>query len=286
MKRCQYCGTEYPDDATVCPIDREPLDKDRDAAAVTTTDDVVGSVPLAAQKSDINAVYPEYRWSARDAWKFLGMSLLFRVMWYLVIGSLYSHFRLFYLWDRGPFGNVTMTVLYAGLWILTAAYFARTETVESFCKAMGLSRKPSEYVWIGIAAALAIRAAGHAVYVMHWVKLYPDNYDFYRFKVTAGPERYLYLFPMLFAAFWEEPVNRGFLYKAFRGSYSAPIATALIVAWTSYTHWYEYRHFGWAVIGLSALTVVQCYLREKSDSLWDCIWCHFVYNASSLFISG
>jgi hypothetical protein len=25
MKKCTYCGKEYPDEATVCPLDQEPL---------------------------------------------------------------------------------------------------------------------------------------------------------------------------------------------------------------------------------------------------------------------
>jgi hypothetical protein len=37
---------------------------------------------------------------------------------------------------------------------------------------------------------------------------------------------------------------------------------------------------------LSLLTLVQCYLREKSQSIWDCILCHFAFNASSLFIGS
>jgi hypothetical protein len=28
MKQCSYCGKEYPDDATVCPMDRQPLVSD------------------------------------------------------------------------------------------------------------------------------------------------------------------------------------------------------------------------------------------------------------------
>jgi hypothetical protein len=28
MKKCSYCGTEYPDDLVVCPIDQTPFEKD------------------------------------------------------------------------------------------------------------------------------------------------------------------------------------------------------------------------------------------------------------------
>jgi len=75
-----------------------------------------------------------------------------------------------------------------------------------------------------------------------------------------------------------------FLYKAFRGSYSMSISTALIVIWTAYTHWLNYSHSLMAAVVLSLFTIVQCHLREKSASLWDCILCHFAFNFSSLFI--
>jgi hypothetical protein len=28
MKKCSYCGAEYPDDLTVCPVDKTPFEKD------------------------------------------------------------------------------------------------------------------------------------------------------------------------------------------------------------------------------------------------------------------
>jgi len=28
MKKCSYCGAEYPDDAVVCPVDQTPFDKE------------------------------------------------------------------------------------------------------------------------------------------------------------------------------------------------------------------------------------------------------------------
>lgn len=286
MKRCEYCGTEYPDDTTVCTIDRQPLAGDGAAVTMAQAEKGVITAPLTARKkSNTYVPYPEYRWSARDAWKYLGMGVVFHTTWYFAAGALGYISPDFHHWYRSPVGHAATTVIYAGLWVLTAAYFARTETIAWFCRATGLNRKPTGYVWFGIVAALTIRLVGHFVFVFHLARGY-SNYDLHAFETTYGPGRYLFLFPLLLAAFWEEPVNRGFLYKAFRGSHSVPVATVLIVAWTAYTHWDQYRHFGWAVISLSALTVVQCYLREKSDSLWDCIFCHLAFNASSLFIFG
>jgi membrane protease YdiL (CAAX protease family) len=111
------------------------------------------------------------------------------------------------------------------------------------------------------------------------------NHDIIAFKNTLGLERYFFLAPGLLAAFFEEPVYRGFLYKAFRGSYSMGISMVLIMGITAWDHWSYYSHWV-AAFDLSIFTIVQCYLREKSNSLWDCILCHFAFNASLLSVGG
>jgi hypothetical protein len=135
-------------------------------------------------------------------------------------------------------------------------------------------------------AALAIRFSGHFMITHGWGNGVV-NYDIRAFKNTQGPERYFFLVPLvLLAPLFEESVYRGFLFKAFRGSYPLGASMALIVAWTVNTHWPQYSHSSVAAVDLSLLTLVQCYLREKSDSLWDCIFCHLAYNGSILFIGG
>jgi membrane protease YdiL (CAAX protease family) len=113
------------------------------------------------------------------------------------------------------------------------------------------------------------------------------NYDIDAFRHALGPERYFFLAPLiLLAPLFEESINRGFLYKAFRSSFGMGISMVLIMTWTAYTHWSQYHQSLLAAFDLSILTIVQCYLREKSDSLWDCILCHLAYNGSGLFIYG
>jgi membrane protease YdiL (CAAX protease family) len=89
--------------------------------------------------------------------------------------------------------------------------------------------------------------------------------------------------PLILAPLFEEAVNRGFLYKAFRQSCSMPVSMIVMVAWTCWTHWGYYYESWIAALELSVWTVLQCYLREKSNSLWDCVLTHFVSNAIILF---
>ena len=288
MKRCPYCGAEYPDDALVCTVDREPLPENVPQPP-PAGEQIIGPARAAGETAGKNVPYltfPDYRWSARDAWKCLGMLLVFGFVLgpvFFVVGSLIPSYS---RWHGTGFGFVSVTVLHYGIALLTAAYFARTETLATFWKGFGLDRKPSQYVWFGVTMALIIRGFGHFMIILGWGKGF-TNYEVVAFKNAAGPERYLFLAPLLLLApLIEESVNRGFLYKAFRGSYSIATSMVFILAWTAYTHWSQYHRSWTAAVDLSMLTIVQCYLREKSDSLWDCIFCHFAFNFSLLFVGG
>jgi membrane protease YdiL (CAAX protease family) len=107
------------------------------------------------------------------------------------------------------------------------------------------------------------------------------------FQHTFGFERFLYVFPLLILApLCEEIFMRGFLYRAFRGSYPVELSTLLVVAVTAYTHWDQFRQSGIAAVDITAMTVVQCYLRERTGRLQDCIASHFAFNASGLLFSA
>jgi membrane protease YdiL (CAAX protease family) len=250
-----------------------------------------GAVPPQGQMgaADEKAPYltfPDYQWSARDAWKCLGMLVIFGFVMEPVIFTLAHLLPGSHRWYGSGYGFFLRAVPHYGIILLTAAYFARTEKLATFWKGFGLDRNPSEYVWLGVTMALIIRGFAHFMLIHGWGKGF-TNYDIVAFKNAAGPERYFFLAPLLLLApLVEESVNRGFLYKAFRGSYSMGISMGLIVAWTAWTHWAQYSHSWVAAIDLSLLTIVQCHLREKSDSLWDCIFCHFAFNFSLLFVGG
>jgi membrane protease YdiL (CAAX protease family) len=239
----------------------------------------------AEAKEPTYLTFPDYKWSARDAWKCVGMLLVFEFFLAIVITVITSRLPAFQLWLGGGIGHFSLHIFYSAVYILTAAYFARTESWNTFFEGFGLNRKPSDYVWFGVVAAVVLRLITHFILIKGWMKGY-TIYDINAFRHTFGSERYFYLAPLLLAAFFEEPVMRGFLYKAFRGSYSIATSMALIVACTTLGHWQQYSHSALAAISISSITIVQCYLREKSNSLWDCILCHLTVNASSFFISG
>jgi membrane protease YdiL (CAAX protease family) len=235
-----------------------------------------------ATRLDADLSFPEYKWSARDGWKCLGFLVLLEVIQSFLTNALVLRGAIPPAYASG-YGYVLRRSIHYAAFLLTAAYFARTETFSSFWAGFGFARKPSDYAWFGVVMALIIRAVGHALLAHHWGKG-ATAYDISAFHRTVGAVRYLYLVPLLiFAPLFEEAVNRGFLYKAFRGSYRIGPSMLLIVTWTAVTHFNQYPYWI-AAVDLSLLTLVQCYLREKSDSLWDCVLCHLAYNGSLIFL--
>jgi hypothetical protein len=47
MKRCSYCGTEYPDDAIVCTLDQTPFEKPRLVEALPVASTISRKIPLS-----------------------------------------------------------------------------------------------------------------------------------------------------------------------------------------------------------------------------------------------
>lgn len=275
MKKCPYCGKKYSDEMEFCLVDSEPL---RELAGNP-------SPPLAADtdKQEVEKSYvafPNYKWFARDAWKCLGMLLVFELVIGLFLAGLDSTLPVFHRWHRTGYGYLSARILYVAIDLLAVAYFARTDSPAIFARSVGMNRKPTDFVWFGIAFALALRILTHFLYANGWAKGYATP-SLLGASHAVGMERYFYLSSPLLAAFYEEPIMRGFLYKAFRGSYTISTSVLLILAITACNHWSQYSHSAVAAISLSSLTIVLCALREKSKSLWDCIICHLVFNASN-----
>jgi membrane protease YdiL (CAAX protease family) len=292
MKCCSYCGREYPDDAVKCAVDHYALPNVGDCSSSTGQADPPGQkmhsnrvveVAAGASESDY-AAYPDYQWSARDAWKCLGMFLLIGTVFAVSVFLFDMHSAAFRLWRWSGLGLFAQDLVRDSVLLFTAIYFARTETLSSFWRGFGLDQKPSEHVWFGIVIALVIRGFGHVMVANGWSPGV-SNHELVAFEKTVGVERFLFLVPpLLLGPLFEETILRGFLYRAFRNSYPWWLSIALIIAWTANTHWSQYSTSWVAAFDLSVLTVVQCYLREKSNGIWDCIVCHMVFNASVLFV--
>lgn len=240
------------------------------------------SEPIAAEAEATSpAAVPPESWSARDGWKCLGMMLVFSLVVSLMSEAAWTLLR----WHRSGTSHLCFALADYSINILTALYFARTESWVLFQRAFGLERGPTTYTWFAIVSALIIRGLGHALIVSGVAKGVQTG-SIWGFQHTFGLERYLYAFPLaVLAPLCEEIYMRGFLYRAFRGSYSVELSILLIVLLTAFTHWNQFRQSGAAVLEITAMTIVQCYLRERTGRLQDCIVSHFLFNASGLLVS-
>lgn len=82
---------------------------------------------------------------------------------------------------------------------------------------------------------------------------------------------------VLLTPFYEETVMRGFLYKAFRGSYGVLASIAVILCANTWFHWGLISEpLSFAMVNLGALLL--CLIRERTGSLWNCILFHCAYN--------
>jgi hypothetical protein len=62
MKRCAFCGGEYPEEVAVCPLDRQPLDYDALPLLVRPSRES----PAVGTAFDVSVIAPQIRELRRD----------------------------------------------------------------------------------------------------------------------------------------------------------------------------------------------------------------------------
>lgn len=175
------------------------------------------------------------------------------------------------------FYNAAVNVL-TDIWLLWAAFLcSKSNTVQDFIDGVGLCRKPT---LTGLFFVLAAIGLAFISIIGAMKGLSGGNWVEQVFAKQGGAAwSYYVISAYTVAPFAEEVAERGFLYRAFRGSYGIPLSIALIVCWNIFVHWQIALHsfFNFGVYSLFA--ILFCVVREKTKSTWNCILCHAVYNA-------
>jgi membrane protease YdiL (CAAX protease family) len=155
---------------------------------------------------------------------------------------------------------------------------ARVTSIGNFLRVFKLDGRPTSFGGWGVLFGIGLASAG--LYFVHRGLVHDTTLT--RFLRSAEPARRVLLLTILLvtAPFLEEPVMRGFLYPAFRGSYHAASSMVIVVTMSLLMHPDALEKLGVFTILIITLNLALCLIRERSKSLWDCILCHLAYNAT------
>ncbi len=157
--------------------------------------------------------------------------------------------------------------------------FAKVSSLGAFVQVFRLNHRPTALGSWGIAFGAGIALV--ALYFAHlgWVQVH-DTALSRAFRYAEPKLRILLPIFALIGPFLEEPIMRGFLYPAFRGSYPLAVSVTIVVAMSLNMHPETLTEPGMFTFLVVSLNFVVCLIRENSNSLWDCILCHLAYNGT------
>jgi membrane protease YdiL (CAAX protease family) len=173
-------------------------------------------------------------------------------------------------------------VFRAILWIVTAYWFSGLRSARRFFQHVGLSQQPTLLgwwgAWVGVGIALFDRFGG----AKGWTSPHPISHGFYR----EGGQVLLFfvLYVISVGPFFEEVVLRGFLYRAFRGSYGWVACMLIVICVAVNFHWGAVSGSWFSAGCLISLWLLLCVLREWTGNVWNCVLCHAAYNATQVLI--
>lgn len=167
----------------------------------------------------------------------------------------------------------------ACLWLVIVYLFSRAPAISSFLDQAGLKQRPTFSGWIMAWTAVAL---GSVLLILITKGILQPNEVAAQQHVFGGARwRFFIVQTVVLAPFYEEVVMRGFLYRAFRGSFQSLPSALLVVALDSvYFHWGLASRDLITFLALIFGGLVLCAIRERTVSTWNCVLFHAVYNAT------
>lgn len=167
-------------------------------------------------------------------------------------------------------------VLQGSVWVLVA-YLLAGLRLKSFFRETGLAARLTFSGWLYAWGAILLGFLQLCFVAEGWSKENRSASSFYQ----GG---FALLLPflaqaVLLAPFVEETVVRGFLYRAFRGSYGIVPSTILALGFQTYFHWGLISQDPVASVLFLVGGAVLCVIRERTQNTWHCVLFHAAYNA-------
>jgi membrane protease YdiL (CAAX protease family) len=220
------------------------------------------------------------RWKARDGFLCAATLIIasFATNEALWITDRNSHSIAIWFYQHRNFIEGSLFLTECGLSLLIVFLFARARAVRDFLDQVGLIRPVTSPGFF--AAFVAIGFGFLALYgaTKQWI---PPNHLSRGFYEQGGMAKWFFIiYAVLIAPFCEEVVRRGFLYRAFRGSFTPVWSIFFVLCVHAYFHWGTISHSFYTFICLVLVEVWLCLIREWTANLWNCVLCHAVYNAT------
>ena len=178
------------------------------------------------------------------------------------------------------FGEFSFHVLQGGMWVLVAYLFAGVQPFTVFVRETGFAKRFTFSDWLFATGAIGLALLDLYFIQKGWGEENAPAKRFYR----AGQVVWLTHLAQsaLLAPFVEETVMRGFLYRAFRGSYGLFLSSLLVLCFQSYFHWGLIARDLTALVFMIAFGAILCVIRERTQNTWSCVLFHAVYNLTVL----
>jgi membrane protease YdiL (CAAX protease family) len=268
MKKCAYCGRENTDDANFCcacgnPEFATPHPAPAQAILEATTQEISATTAPAEPVAEETRPLCE-RWRPRSAWSCLLTTVLVLIFATLLLlaTTAQTKWRGFHSREDMGVGIILSCIIPFAVTLC----FSGVRTMRAFKESFAFIPISEEQVALAAATGFLIQTV--TIYVFEGGLAHLELRSSFSSYVVAA----------LLAPFLEEPVFRGFLYKAFRNRYPAWTSTILVVGMALLFHGRPVFHLHGA-IAIGLLNLAACILRERSGSLWPPIICHLAFNA-------
>jgi membrane protease YdiL (CAAX protease family) len=219
-------------------------------------------------------------WKARDAWLCVLTFACFEFVLRALLRFYFANPNTSHWLIAHEYSLQNATgVLRACVWIFAVYHFSHVQSSSDFIRRFGLHRRPSLFGWLSAWVALLIAFAAH---YGSSKGLIPRNANLREMYSHGGdPLLFFLLFVISIGPFFEELALRGFLYGAFRGGYGKWPGIFIVTLVTLLFHGSKNYHSLYYVVCFGALWILLCIVRDQTTSLWNCVLCHSLFNASS-----
>ena len=175
-------------------------------------------------------------------------------------------------------GRLAYIAALDSLLLVTVLLFSRPLSAPEFLARLGFSRRPTLAGWCAGWVAIALAILDHYGAARGWTasaRTLPQRGGYPTEQMVFLVATTVIIGPVV-----EEIVTRGFLYRALRASFSLIAAIGLVICFSAFFHVGSMGRSVFTTACLVSLWVMLCIVRERTGSLWNCVFCHCIYNAA------